>query len=193
MNVARVYKRLFPFIASEAEDLTGIGKDRGEIGFGTAPKFTGVPGKNVPVNITNATAWRPILSSVSSNTLGEEVPHRVRIEFFEQQVIDEAQFENGTVLSGVRWRQVIFDEPAVNFVYITGLPVPVSEENGNPFGLRIITEGRQDPSLSIIDWEWARFNNDVTEDVLWRINETPRAVYDATDIVRPGLRRGVGK
>ena len=179
MNVARLYKRLFPFGAG-IEDLDGLTPDTGAIGFGPPPCQTRPPGGAPPQQITRATGWRPIITSIGYSTLGDETPHRVRFEFVEK-IIDDAKYEGATTITGARWREVVFNRPGTNGVYITGVPVPVSEESSNPFELRITTMGRQNPTMAVVDWEWARFNLDITADEQWRqlqaASETPTPVY----------------
>ena len=179
MNGARIYKRLFPFSAGEV-DLDGLTKSTGSIGFGPPPGWVDTPPGPPPQRPTRATAWRPIITSFGYSTLGEETPHVVRLEFAEK-IIEPAQYDGGTTILAAVWRQVLFDMPGINFVYLTGIPVPVSEQTGNPFELRISTKGRQDPTLAVLDWEWARFNSDVTEDLFVQLIQTPRPVYDVSE------------
>lgn len=164
-NVARCYRRLFPFFAA-TPDLDGESFDTGRIGFGTPPRWTRAPGPTPPDPMTRATGWRPVIASFGYSALDTETVARVIITFEEQNISEDAYKSGGGFVAGARYRQVIFDEPAVNFVYFAGLPVPVAEENGNPFNLRIRTVGRADPSQVVVDWEWARFSLDVTIDNL---------------------------
>ena len=179
MNGARIYKRLFPFDSGRI-DLDGSDKDTGLIGFGAPPPWVGTPRAAPPQVPTRATAWRPIITSIGYSTLGDETPHEVRFQF-QEKIIEDAQFESGTTITGAMWLQVVFERTGINFVYITGIPVPVSEQTGSPFELKITTKGRQDPTLAVVDWEWARFNLDITEGLLRELQAAPTPVFDVTD------------
>lgn len=159
-DIAWTTKRLFPFIAGTNEQLDGRTPETGQLGFGTLPKWAcpiGFPGTT-----TRNTGWQPIIKGLGYVTLNQERLHDIRIQFSEQ-LITAGRGKGSTVLTpDQRWSQVIFDETRVRFIYLVNIPVPVSEESGNPFNLQIITSRRRDPSTIVVDWAWARFVLDIS-------------------------------
>lgn len=169
MSNAFNIKQLFPWTATQP-DLDGSSAPRGLFGFGTVPTWACAPIASTRAT-TRATGWRPMLVSLAYVTLNERRVHDVRIELFEKQIPDgmnpTAAPTNATPLvAGTRWLEVPLDQAAIRVAYLTGIPVPVSDDTGNPFGLRIITEGRLDPSSVVIDWEWAQADSDISMELL---------------------------
>lgn len=162
MNRSRTYRRLLPFFPA-TPDLTGTTNTTGAFGFGEPPSYTCPPPPTV-THTGRATGWRPLLASLSYSTLGPApTPHRIRISFVEN-IIAPDEYGGGTIIVNEVWRQVVFDDVA-SFVYISGLPIPINEDSGNPWGIQIQTGAqveagapeRAQPSTVIVDWEWARF------------------------------------
>lgn len=157
-------------------ELDGTERDRGLLAFGPPP-----PRAQTMRWAARATGWRPIISSFGYSTLGEERPHRVQLALTDK-LLDEASFEGSPgFVAGSRWQQVVFDGTA-SFVYLTNVEVPVSDESGQPFALRLRTEGRLDPSMVVLDWEWGQ-----------KTDRSLRCAFDALVALMETRREGRGR
>jgi len=143
-------KRIFPFDLGGQKELGGA--NPATIGFGGMPMEYRVN----QGDLSKAIGVRPVIASLSYVVLGNDEPHEVRIETYEQQV-DAADFKGGVEVPEQRWHQVLFSRRRVTHVHGSALSIPVSDR-GNPFGLRITTKGRGGPSMVIVDWQWSAWS-----------------------------------
>lgn len=147
-------------------DLDGATRKTGLISFGeTTGKACPCPMS--PQEITKATGWRPLLASFSytatsaataspANVPTPGTPHGVAL-YFTEQIADTIQ-PPLSLVGNARWAERWFVEPAVHTVYASGVYVPVSEETGHPWDLRIVTTDRGESTdvLVTVDWGWER-------------------------------------
>lgn len=162
MKHSRNYEYFYPFDAA-TPDLDGSSRERGSVGFGQEPCY-------LPQELARAfptvrsTGWRPIITSIGYTSIGAQDDYTIRLETVGQRVgADQPQSEV--------WRQVVLEVVGTHF-YERNIPLPMTEVTGNPYGLRIVTQGRQGPSLLVCDWEWGRYVRDYDIALLSALTET---------------------
>lgn len=166
-------KRFFPF-AEGIEDLDGSSETRGRFGFGNAPPDLCGPHQGSPPVRSRNTGWGPVIKSLAYVSVQagplEDGPtpapggeHDVTIQFVQQQLTErDIHGSTGGVVQRQRWVQVPLLETGIRVAYLVGLPVPVDDETGTPFGMRITTAGRENPSMLVMEYQWGRFVRDTS-------------------------------
>jgi hypothetical protein len=166
VTVAWTYKRVF---SGASENLLGASRRNGLVAFGEVPKDTELCPAIAPPQVTRATGWRPLLASLVYTrwddvdaATGIPIPTvasvaDVLMTLTERRIPGQAP-PLQTAADNPRWSERIFFELGVDTVSFAGVLIPVDDENGHPFDLRVKTfngSGGTDSQL-IVDWDWER-------------------------------------
>lgn len=160
------FKRVYP---AGLGQLDGAERETGKVSFGEPPAWVCKDAQSLPSKITQATGWRPLIASFNYTAFDasspspamvpvavEGIEHEVQI-FLTEQVIGTTVPPLATA-TPVRYAERIFAEPAVHTILFSGLEIPVSQETGSPYALRILTAGRGESTdvQVTVDFDWER-------------------------------------
>ncbi len=168
-------KRFFPFGVGR-EQLDGDSEERGKISFGRPPAGLCAPHTGDPPVGNRNTGWSPIIKSLAYVSLQDSTApvsptpapgavHDLTMQFVGNVVLEKSlQGSTGGIARNQRWEQVIFDETGIRVAYLVNIPVPVDDETGSPFGLRLVTQNRTGPSMCVLEYQWGRFVRDTSNE-----------------------------
>lgn len=166
---AELIEEFFPFDAGNVgPQLTATREGNGAIGFGPVPPFVHHQPEGLGADFSEAYGWRPQIVSLGYLTIPPEgvppVPHTVTIRLVGQQL--DTSDTKGAGPTDIRWQQLVGTFTGTTGFRLQNISVPVDETNGQPYGLRITTQDREQASMVIIDWEWGRAVRDTDRELL---------------------------